>query len=62
VGLIALAAMTSCTKSNTAVRESVNNELFVRTKMIEQSNVGKTFCRERSASLREADVNYRNQM
>jgi hypothetical protein len=52
-GVVALAIMTSCTKSNTAVRESVNSELFVRTKMIEESNVGKTFWLARGVLLCE---------
>jgi hypothetical protein len=54
--LIALAILTSCTKSNTAARESVNTELFVRRQMIEESNVGKTFWFARDVLLCEKPI------
>jgi hypothetical protein len=53
VGFIALAAMTSCTKSNSAISESVNTELFIRAKTIYESNVGKTFWLARGLLLCE---------
>jgi hypothetical protein len=43
IGLLALVAVANCTRSNTAVLESVNRESFLLWKSIEERNVGKTF-------------------
>jgi hypothetical protein len=51
--VITLAAVTGCIRSNTAIQESVNTELFVRMKMIEEANVGKTFWLARGVLLCE---------
>jgi hypothetical protein len=43
VGVLALGAIASCTKSNTTVLESVNAKIFVQARATAERNVGKTF-------------------
>jgi hypothetical protein len=55
-GLFGLAVMTGCVKSNTAVQESVNTQIFVRAKMTAEPNVGKNLWLARGLLLCEKPV------